>query len=41
MHRSNEAGICGNSTDGVYSVALSGKYGGDKDQGDVVYGVYL
>ena len=41
VHRSIMAGICGNSTDGAYSIALSSLYEDDEDGGDVMYGPSL
>jgi hypothetical protein len=38
VHRSIMAGICGNSVDGAYSIALSSLYKDDEDGGDVMYG---
>ncbi|KAF8556214.1 SRA-YDG [Imleria badia] len=36
VHRSIMAGICGNSVDGAYSIALSSLYKDDEDGGDVI-----
>lgn len=34
------AGICGNTKDGAFSVALSSLYPDDEDGGDVMYGIF-